>query len=216
MSVFLISSSLCDEIEKMMNSFWWGHNKEQSKRIHWLSWDRRSMPKNVGGLGFKSISAFNYAMPGKQAWKFMTNPDSLITRLFKTRYFSRSDFLQSNIGHNPSYIWRSIWSAKFIVRDGHKWSIGSGHNISIWDQKWLVNGAVISKPPNLVEELHHLNVSDLFGDYDKHWNVNLVNSLFDTSVIDMVLSTPLFNSVNHDKIIWRYEKDEIFSVKSAY
>ncbi|GAU44570.1 hypothetical protein TSUD_139430 [Trifolium subterraneum] len=200
----------------MMNSFWWGHNKEQSKRIHWLSWDRRSMPKNVGGLGFKSISAFNYAMPGKQAWKFMTNPDSLITRLFKTRYFSRSDFLQSNIGHNPSYIWRSIWSAKFIVHDGHKWSIGSGHNISIWDQKWLVNGAVISKPPNLVEELHHLNVSDLFGDYDKHWNVNLVNSLFDTSVIDMVLSTPLFNSVNHDKIIWRYEKDEIFSVKSAY
>ncbi|GAU35225.1 hypothetical protein TSUD_205010 [Trifolium subterraneum] len=145
----------------MMNSFWWGHNKEQSKGIHWLSWDRLSMPKNVGGLRFKSISAFNYAMLGKQAWKFMTNPGSLITRLFKARYFPRSDFLQSNIGHNPSYVWRSIWSAKFIVRDGHKWSIGSGHNISIWDQKWLVNGAVISKPPNLAEELHHLNVSDL-------------------------------------------------------
>jgi hypothetical protein len=45
MSIFLIPSSLCDEIEKMMNSFWWGHNKEQSKGIHWLSWERLAMHK---------------------------------------------------------------------------------------------------------------------------------------------------------------------------
>jgi len=61
----------------------------------------------------------------------MTNSESLVTRLFKARYFSKSDFLECNIGHNPSYVWPSIWSAKFVVCKGHKWCIDTGHNGSI-------------------------------------------------------------------------------------
>lgn len=34
MSVFLLPPSLSDEIEKMMNSFWWRHNQNQDKGIH--------------------------------------------------------------------------------------------------------------------------------------------------------------------------------------
>ncbi|PNX82165.1 ribonuclease H, partial [Trifolium pratense] len=45
MSIFTISSSLCDEIEKMMNSFWWGHSGARNKGIHWMSWDKLSMHK---------------------------------------------------------------------------------------------------------------------------------------------------------------------------
>lgn len=74
MSIFLIPHSLSDEIEKMMNSFWWGHKPEQSKGIHWLSWERLAMHKNAGGLGFKRITTFSYAMIGKQAWKLLTSP----------------------------------------------------------------------------------------------------------------------------------------------
>jgi hypothetical protein len=40
MSINFITSSLCDEIEKRMNSFWWVHNREQSKGILWLSWEQ--------------------------------------------------------------------------------------------------------------------------------------------------------------------------------
>jgi hypothetical protein len=72
------------------------------------------MHKNAGGLGFKSITAFNNAMLGKEAWKLLTCPGTLITKLLKAKYFPKSDFLSSSIGHNPSYVWRSIWSAKFV------------------------------------------------------------------------------------------------------
>ncbi|CAJ2636114.1 unnamed protein product [Trifolium pratense] len=161
MSIFLIPSSLCDEIEKMMNSFWWGHNKEQSKGIHWLSWERLAMHKNAGGLGFKSIQAFNYAMLGKQAWKLQANPGNLITRLFKAKYFPRSDFLSSSIGHNPSYVWRSIWSAKFIVRGGYKWSIGTGYDIPVWDNRWVSDGSVFTRPLQLDPMLSYLNENNL-------------------------------------------------------
>jgi hypothetical protein len=39
MSIFTMPSSLCDEIEKMMNSFWWGHSGTHNKGINWMSWE---------------------------------------------------------------------------------------------------------------------------------------------------------------------------------
>lgn len=74
MSIFLLPSSLSDEIEKIMNSFWWGHNCSGSKGMNWISWDRLSMAKKDKGVGFKNLSVFNYAMLGKQAWNIMMKP----------------------------------------------------------------------------------------------------------------------------------------------
>jgi hypothetical protein len=124
MSLFTIPSSLCDEIEKMMNSFWWGHSGAQNKGIHWMSWDKLAMHKNDGGMGFKSLSAFNLSMLGKQGWRVMTNPDILISKIYKVKYFPRCDFLDANLGHNPSFVWRSICNSKFILRAGSRWRIG--------------------------------------------------------------------------------------------
>jgi hypothetical protein len=49
MSIFLLPSSLCDEIEKMLNSCWWGHSSSRNKGIYWLSWEKLSMHK-LGAL----------------------------------------------------------------------------------------------------------------------------------------------------------------------
>jgi len=53
----------------------------------------------------------------------------VVSRLFKAKYFPNSDFIGSNIGHNPSYVRRSIFSAKIVVKQGARWRIGSGVNI---------------------------------------------------------------------------------------
>lgn len=126
---------MCNETinNRMMNSFWWGHNRQNVKGINWMSWERLSINKMNGGLGFKNLRAFNNAMLGKRAWKFMTDPNIIVTRLFKAKYFSKCDFLDSRCGHNPSYVWRSIWGARNVVKAGYKWSIGSGLNIPFWD-----------------------------------------------------------------------------------
>jgi hypothetical protein len=116
MSLFTIPSSLCDEIEKMMNSFWWGHSGASTKGIHWMSWDKLAMHKNDGGMGFKSLPVFNLAMLGKQGWRIMSNPELLTSKLYKARYFPHSDFFKAKAGHNPSFVWRSICNSKFILR----------------------------------------------------------------------------------------------------
>jgi hypothetical protein len=66
MTIFTIPSSLCEEIEKIMNSFWWGHSLARNKGIHWMSWGTFSMNKKHGGMGFKNLNAFNLALFRKQ------------------------------------------------------------------------------------------------------------------------------------------------------
>jgi len=68
-----------------------------------------------GGMGFRDLTAFNLAMLGKQGWKFQTQKDCLVSKLYKARYFPRSDYIEAKLGHNPSFVWRSIYSAKRVV-----------------------------------------------------------------------------------------------------
>ncbi|XP_058756815.1 uncharacterized protein LOC131630038 [Vicia villosa] len=216
MSIFLLPSSSIDEIEKMLNSFWWGHKRGSAKGIHWLSWDRLSMPKNVGGMGFKNLSAFNYAMLSKQAWSLMKNPNTLVSRLYKARYFPSCNFLKSEIGHNPCYVWRSIWSAKFVVRGGYKWSIGTGERISVWDQNWLHDCSTVTNPWPDNPMVVNLKVSDLLSPTGKQWNLNLIHQLVGGGVAQKIVNTPLFEAVHEDRIVWNLENNDIFSVRSAY
>lgn len=81
MSCFLISKTLCQELERMMNSFWWNSNSSNSKGIKWLSWTRMSMSKKKGGLGFRDLHGFNLSLLGKQCWNLINNPNALVSRL---------------------------------------------------------------------------------------------------------------------------------------
>ena len=47
-----------------------------------------------------------------------------------------SDFLESKLGHNPSFVWRSICNSKFILRAGTRWRIGSGIDVSLLNENW--------------------------------------------------------------------------------
>jgi hypothetical protein len=107
----------------------------------------------------------------------MTGPHNIVTRLFKAKYFNKCDFLDSKIGHNPSYVWRNIWGAKRVVSEGYKWTIGPGSGIYVWDQRWLVDGGVLQKPESLPEAFKQLTVSDLFISQTRFWNVGLLRNL---------------------------------------
>jgi hypothetical protein len=42
-------------------------------------------PKGQGGLGFRDLHTFNLAMIAKQGWKILTNPHTLVARIYKAR-----------------------------------------------------------------------------------------------------------------------------------
>ena len=83
MGVFLLPNKIVDAIEKMINAFWWGHGGNMRRGLHWMSWERLPVHKNFRGMGFKDLTSFNVAMLGKQGWRFQTDSNSLVCRLFK-------------------------------------------------------------------------------------------------------------------------------------
>lgn len=74
----------------MLNSFWWSSSSGDNKGIKWLSWDAMSFAKCKGGLGFRNLHGFNLSLLGKHCWKFMHQPQALVSRVYKERYFADS------------------------------------------------------------------------------------------------------------------------------
>ena len=64
MSCFKIPDSLCDEITTMIRNFWWGQ-KQDEKKMAWLSWDKLCKSKEEGGMGFRQLKEFNLALLAK-------------------------------------------------------------------------------------------------------------------------------------------------------
>jgi hypothetical protein len=58
MSIYIILEATMNDIEKMLNSFWWGGG-DNNKGIRWIAWERISCAKGEGGLGFRDFKTFN-------------------------------------------------------------------------------------------------------------------------------------------------------------
>ena len=98
-----------------------------------------------GGLGFKKLHEFNLSMLGKHAWAIFTRDNSLVARTLNAKYFPFGSFLDSEIGSNPSYLWRSLWESKKLIASGSLKRVEHGRSISIWEDPWVplnLNGKV--------------------------------------------------------------------------
>ena len=96
-------------------------------------------PKEVGGLGFKDLHYFNLAMLAKQGWRLIRNGDALVSRILNPKYYANGDFMNAQLGSNPSYTWRSILEGRTVLEKGLIWRVGNGTNIRINDNPWVFN-----------------------------------------------------------------------------
>jgi hypothetical protein len=136
MSCFKLPDSLYSELNSMYRNFWWGQ-KCKSKNAHWVKWSKLCSSKDSSGLGFRDIKVFNMALLAKQGWRLLQQPNSLVFRVLKAKYFPSCDFMDADVGRKPSYAWRSIALAREVLRLGLCWHVGDGRQIRIWRDPWL-------------------------------------------------------------------------------
>ena len=91
--------------------------------------------KENGGMEFKEIEKFNDALLAKQVWCMMHNPDSLCYKVFKARFFPNCSILEDNECTVGSYAWKSILSARDVVRKGMVWQDRNGQFVCIREDK---------------------------------------------------------------------------------
>jgi ribonuclease HI len=200
----------------MLNSFWWGSNRGSGKGINWLSWEKLTMRKEYGGMGFRHVYGFNLALLGKQGWKLATNHDTIVDRVFKARYFPRGNFLGANLGHNPSFIWRSIHASQVVVKGGLRWRVGDGRNINVWHDAWLRDHTNSYVTSSIIPGMESMCVNDLIHPNDKEWKRGMIEEMFNERDAATILEIPLFDEVKEDGYTWKFNSHGEYSVKSAY
>lgn len=133
---------------------------------------------------------------------FFSNLDTLISKIFKAKYYPKREFMDAKIDHNPSYNWRSICSWKVLLRDGYRWRTRSDANIIVWSDPWLRKDdhSRLITPMNL--DLPQLLVQSLLSPNEKKWNLDVLSILFNYDDVQAILSTLLFNYVQEDNYIW--------------
>ncbi|XP_074346913.1 uncharacterized protein LOC141685724 [Apium graveolens] len=215
MSVFLLPSDITKDFERSISRFWWNSKNNDSRSIHWMSYQRLSRHKACGGMGFRDFRDFNIAMLGKQGWRFITNPNSLVSRIYKARYFAECNFLEARIGNNPSFIWRSIWEAKHVISAGMRWKIGSGNSVNIVGQPWLLDDGNPFITSN-VQGLENYKVSALMAMDSRGWDEEILRDMFNVRDQQCIKQIQLVASNNEDVVYWGKEVSGHYTVRSAY
>lgn len=193
-----------------------GANDNNSKGIRWLTWDKMALPKCKGGLGFRDLYGFNLALLGKHVWKFCNNPTSLITRLFKARYFQEDNVLNAPKGSGSSFVWLGICEAKEHLRKGFQWILGNGEDIKIFKDPWLKRKNDFCVEDSHMNEVRNERVYCYFHPNSKDWNVEKVQQDFHTNDIRLILQTRITKNMAKDIIAWTASNTGLYTVKMGY
>lgn len=216
MSCFLLPKSLCQELQRKLNSFWWGSGNSANRGIRWLAWENMSMAKCKGGMGFRDLHGFNLALLGKHCWNFLKHPEALVTRIFKARYFPNNTFFNANRGGGASFIWSGIWQAKEVLKKGFRWVLGDGKSIEVFDDAWLRGKNEFRVDSNNATRGTKLKAFDLFMPETKMWDYQKVYNLFPSCDAKAILATPIPQNQVGDRAAWLHSVDGKYSVKTGY
>lgn len=222
MSCFLLPKTLCRKIVATMADYWW-RNKRESRGMHWKSWDQLTKPKAVGDLGFRDLEAFNLALLGKQLWRMATCPESLLARIYRSRYYANSDPFTASLGSRPSYAWRSIHAAQRLMKQGARVIIGNGQQTNVWREQWVQRKparGIQQTKPSLGSSGRTLSidmtVAELMINGTTEWNKDLLQEVFPAEEVRLIENIKPGGKESADNYCWKYTKTGLYSVKSEY
>ena len=84
-SCFKAPGYVCNKIDQTLRSFWWGHELGE-RRIHLRNWETICQSKTKKGLGIRKTELMNITLLGKQAWRIITEPKTLMASTLLPKY----------------------------------------------------------------------------------------------------------------------------------
>lgn len=96
----------------------WLNNGEAEKKMHWISWNQMTESKENGGMGFRELVGFNDTLICQQLWRLITQPNLLMSKVLKSKYFPHSNIFQAVSKPSDSWLWKSWLEPKYLLTEG--------------------------------------------------------------------------------------------------
>ena len=216
MSSFLLPRSMCNEMEVLMNKYWWQSGSTDRRGINWVKWSGLSMSKCFGGLAFRDLYGYNIALMAKHVWNFVYSPQSLVSRFYKSKYFQNTHILQAKASPGSSFIWQGIITARNEVLKGYRWILGDGNSINCTQDPWLIGKGDFKVDQTRAYADNNMVVSQLFLQGERKWDAHKVVSIFSNSDANLILSMRIPDLPSMDRLAWAHSTNGKYSVKTGY
>lgn len=124
--------------------------------------------------------------------------------------------MEAKFVYSPSYAYRSLLSAKYVMETCYRWKIGNGKKVRIWHDNWLPGGSNTNVVSHNGQFDRSSYVKDLIGEDLKQWRLDLIFSSFNAYEANKIVSITLSFRLLKDRRVWILEKNGLYSMKSAY
>lgn len=193
--------------------FLWKDN--HGRGIHWKQKAIIQRPRQLGGLGIRSVSILNSALLLRKAWWINQNPHLLLAKLYNS---FRLPGRQRLINHNfLSWGRKGILTAENVLMDSCRWKVGTGVDIHISDSNWLPGGPPLFRDNIPLVEMANLKVAHLKLPNFQGWDSRKINQLFEPASARRIQSLePNNSSTVRDIQYWPYTKSENYNTRTGY
>ncbi|KAL9663454.1 hypothetical protein QQ045_018840 [Rhodiola kirilowii] len=114
MNCFLLPETVRKKLQSYLHKFWWG-GFTKDHPVYWVKKSVLLDNRENGGMGFRRLKCVNLAFLAKQCWRIIQQPDLLLSKILKARYFHDSDFWHARVGYRPLSGWRSLLKARDVL-----------------------------------------------------------------------------------------------------
>nr|GEV44813.1 RNA-directed DNA polymerase, eukaryota [Tanacetum cinerariifolium] len=154
MSIFKVPTKVLKLLESIRGRFFNGHGSD-SRKAHWIKWDKVLTNKDKGGLGVSSFFALNRGLMFKWVWRFLNNESSLWKKVIKAIHGE-----SKNLYNESRFVIKSCWSTIVIeaqnikvrginIFDYLKLRLGNGNSIKFWNDYWYQGGILKNICPRM-------------------------------------------------------------------
>nr|XP_043609708.1 uncharacterized protein LOC122581544 [Erigeron canadensis] len=142
-SLFKVPEKVINGLESIIRRFLWNGSGD-TKKIHWVSWEKVTTPINLGGLGLSKLKDSNIALLSKWMWRYKNEQGVLWRKVIDSIHNTKRcwEFLPSNSG--VLGVWKSIVKCIGNVKANgdsligcFKGVCGSGDQVRFWLDKWV-------------------------------------------------------------------------------
>lgn len=181
----------------------------------WIAWTDLTKPKAFGGLGFRDFQRYNETALAKLSWRIFENPNALLSRILKGKYFPEGDILTCEASSAISHGWRSVLVGRNLLVQNLGWVIGSGRNINIWNDPWLDHTKQKRPMGPAPEAFASLTVADLRTTEEGDWALEKIRLILPPFEEDILSIKPSRTNAP-DKLVWLGTKSGTYTTKSGY